>query len=170
MITAYDRTVRTAFGHTRTNALKRNVEWNLSLEEFWEIWDRHWVGRRRRCLQLFRRDHTMPYQVGNAYIGSDKARINARGKSSRERARGRHCECCTIAQFIEVYRQAALVSGEVDHIRALALGGKHCVHNLQILTLAEHRLKTDADMREIRSGSHSAQRRRRHRSVVPGHF
>jgi hypothetical protein len=168
MICAHDRTVRAAFGHTRTHAMKRGEEWNLTLEEFWALWERLWVGRKRRMLQIFRHDKTLPYRAGNVYIGSDRARINCMAKYLREAARGRVCSCCVRADFLEIYRQAALMESEVDHIRALALGGKHCVRNLQILSLAEHRLKTDADMREVRRHPPTVKRRRRHRSIAPG--
>jgi 5-methylcytosine-specific restriction endonuclease McrA len=43
-----------------------------------------------------------------------------------------------------------LVCGEVDHVIALALGGTHCVKNLQILSVEEHKEKTRRDRAEIR--------------------
>jgi 5-methylcytosine-specific restriction endonuclease McrA len=70
-------------------------------------------------------------------------------KKARRRARklAQICRCCTTAQLLDVYRQAKGM--EVDHIVPLALGGLHCCSNLQILTPAEHQLKTSTDIRLI---------------------
>jgi 5-methylcytosine-specific restriction endonuclease McrA len=169
VITATDRTVRTACGQTKTLAIKRGAPWNLTVEEFWDVWEPHWVGRHKRQLHMFRIDRSLPFQAGNVYIGSDRFKINAAAKFSRERDRGRTCDCCVPKDFIAIYREAGLIDAEVDHIVALALGGKHCVKNLQVLTLEQHRMKTNADMREVRSiGNTRAAKRRRSMKMPVG--
>ena len=57
------------------------------------------------------------------------------------------CRCCSAKDIRIVYAAAALVGYEVDHIVALANGGKHCCKNLQLLTLAAHKEKTKQDRR-----------------------
>lgn len=53
--------------------------------------------------------------------------------------------CCTEAQVADFYLRVA-VGFEVDHIAPLAQGGLHCLKNLQILTIEEHRVKTSAEL------------------------
>ena len=69
---------------------------------------------------------------------------NARRRASMRAAR---CRCCSAKDIRIVYAAAALVGYEVDHIVALANGGKHCCKNLQLLTLAAHKEKTKQDRR-----------------------
>jgi len=68
----------------------------------------------------------------------------------RARKRGQQCTCCTPDDFRAIYYAARLTRKEVDHRRALALGGLHCCKNLQLLTVAQHRRKTVSDNRKIR--------------------
>jgi 5-methylcytosine-specific restriction endonuclease McrA len=60
------------------------------------------------------------------------------------------CTCCTKEKFRAIYDVARMFGDEVDHIKALALGGLHCRHNLQLLSPQQHRLKTLADRAAIR--------------------
>lgn len=64
------------------------------------------------------------------------------------------CSCCSNAEIIEVYKQARLIDGEVDHTIPLALGGLHCIKNLKILTKLEHKEKTKNDLSVIVSLQH----------------
>jgi len=48
------------------------------------------------------------------------------------------------------YKAAQLLSAEVDHRTPLAMGGAHCLKNLQILSPAAHRAKTARDQHHIR--------------------
>lgn len=66
-----------------------------------------------------------------------------------ERIRLQACTCCTKADISRVYKNARWIGAHVDHRVALALGGKHCVHNLQILSVYDHRRKTAVDMQKI---------------------
>jgi 5-methylcytosine-specific restriction endonuclease McrA len=149
MISANDRVVRMVYTRTQTSVIRSHAKWNLTLEEFWEVWRPHWEGREKRQLKLMQRDERLPYQIGNVYIGSLRARNAAYSKLSRERLRGRACECCFGIDFQEIYQRAEMQGAHVDHIVALALGGKHCAKNLQILSIEQHLIKTAADMRAI---------------------
>lgn len=60
------------------------------------------------------------------------------------------CSCCTQEQFKELYRTAYFLGLQVDHRKPLVLGGPHCRSNLQLLTVAEHKIKTREDMRLVR--------------------
>ena len=65
------------------------------------------------------------------------------------------CTCCTPKMFKEFY--ACVGKGyEVDHIKALALGGSHCMSNLQVLSKTEHKIKTRADMALISKAKRDA--------------
>jgi hypothetical protein len=55
------------------------------------------------------------------------------------------CQCCTPEQICAIYEKCSR-GHEVDHRTPLALGGLHCVNNLQILSRAEHRAKTNRDL------------------------
>lgn len=59
------------------------------------------------------------------------------------------CDCCTPEDFHSINDLARLAGFEVDHVEPLALGGRHCRHNLQLLTPADHKAKTASDMRRI---------------------
>ena len=66
----------------------------------------------------------------------------------RRRARklNQLCNCCTNAEITAIYYEAAQTKSHVDHIIPLALGGLHCIHNLQILSKEMHMLKTRKDL------------------------
>jgi hypothetical protein len=67
---------------------------------------------------------------------------NALTAKRRALKRAQTCTCCTPQQFADVYVQANKLGREVDHTKPLALGGLHCVKNLEGLTPAIHRFKT----------------------------
>ena len=106
----------------------------------------------------------------HAYRAANKDKISARcavwrAKNS-ERVRGRlakrralelmqRCVCCEDNAFLVYFdtnwlcsKEAGLDALHVDHIVQLALGGKHCTRNLQILSEAQHKVKTAADARQ----------------------
>lgn len=66
------------------------------------------------------------------------------------------CSCCTRQDFDSVYDAARAIGGHVDHIEPLALGGPHCVKNLQVLTVAEHMAKTKEDRQAIAKAKRAA--------------
>lgn len=78
------------------------------------------------------------------------AKIKARVARQRARRRNLKCTCCKPSDFHAVYDLALLIGGEVDHVRPLALGGPHCVCNLQVLTAEDHKAKTRLDKVAIR--------------------
>lgn len=99
---------------------------------------------------------------------SEKGKVALRAKSKRfastpygrsqrlalQRARearqlGQTCGCCESWVFKNIYAAARVLDCEVDHIKALGLGGLHCRHNLQLLTPAEHKKKTASDLAAI---------------------
>jgi 5-methylcytosine-specific restriction endonuclease McrA len=93
-------------------------------------------------------------------IESERARNSARRKTHPEKECAKVmarravkmqqiCRCCTKIQIEELYGAANLVGGEVDHKIPLALGGHHCVKNLQAMTYEDHREKTKSDVRYI---------------------
>jgi hypothetical protein len=78
-----------------------------------------------------------------------KAHLEERAAiENRRRARklSQTCTCCTNEQLLLAYKQAAEIGGHVDHIIPLALGGLHCLKNLQVLTKEQHKEKTKGDL------------------------
>ena len=68
-------------------------------------------------------------------------------REARRRAKAKvgRCSCCTVKEILAVYRRAIETGCEVDHIVPFSQGGTHCVKNLQVLTKAEHVVKTAAE-------------------------
>ena len=66
------RTPLGAFFSQRRNAAKREIEWNLSLGEWWNIWKESgkWNARGRHVGQyvMARKGDTGPYAIGNVEI------------------------------------------------------------------------------------------------------
>lgn len=67
----------------------------------------------------------------------------------RATKRTQRCACCTDWQIYEEFYIHTSEGMEVDHIIPLALGGLHCRWNLQLLTKADHKIKSAKDMRLI---------------------
>jgi len=109
---------------------------------------RHEAQERQRT---WREVHPEEYkeQARRGYATSAKRRAQIKLHTARRRAVSK-CTCCTAEQFRAVYWAAELVGGEVDHVRALALGGIHCVKNLQILSVEAHKEKTKSDLAKCR--------------------
>lgn len=59
------------------------------------------------------------------------------------------CDCCPPELFRFAYAVAQSGGYEVDHRLPLAMGGKHCVSNLQLLTPEMHLAKTRTDLKAI---------------------
>jgi 5-methylcytosine-specific restriction endonuclease McrA len=66
----------------------------------------------------------------------------------RERKILARCKCCTQAEIRAIYERCP-PGYEIDHKVPLAIGGKHCLQNLQILSDIEHNTKTANDNRDI---------------------
>jgi 5-methylcytosine-specific restriction endonuclease McrA len=116
-------------------------------------------GRKNRVaakerLQKWRKDNPdkAKEQSRRYYANSVARRAHVKLETAYRRAAiaNRKCICCTNIMFRTVYAASELVGGEVDHIKAIALGGKHCVKNLQILSVEEHKEKTKRDLAECR--------------------
>jgi 5-methylcytosine-specific restriction endonuclease McrA len=73
--------------------------------------------------------------------------IRARNAKRRALKIVQRCACCTNAEIQKVFDIASLCGpgAHVDHITPLALGGHHCVKNLQALTAEDHMKKTTFD-------------------------
>lgn len=83
------------------------------------------------------------------WAAANREKVNAQTQRRRARERDAECGCCTFQDFQRIYDLARLAGFEVDHIEPIALGGKHCRHNLQLLTPDDHRTKTNSDLRRI---------------------
>lgn len=73
-----------AFCHQRHSAItRRNIEWKLSLMEWWRIWQAsgHWHERGRgRGWHMCRNGDTGPYALGNVHIGPGAENLSASAK------------------------------------------------------------------------------------------
>jgi 5-methylcytosine-specific restriction endonuclease McrA len=83
------------------------------------------------------------------------AKVKADRASRRARVRKQKCQCCKFQAFVDLYATATLFDYEVDHIIPLALGGAHCLKNLQLLTPEEHLAKSKVDIATIATARHA---------------
>ena len=67
---AYDRTPRGRFVEHKKNARLRGVEFVMSFDEWWTIWEPHWEGRGVGKLVMCRTGDKGAYEVGNVRIDS----------------------------------------------------------------------------------------------------
>ena len=106
---------------------------------------------RNRASYLANKDARAAYQKKYRAKNVERTRVVKCAQQNRRRAYHlfQLCGCCTQDALRRVYEIAPLVNGEVDHKIALALGGHHCVKNLQVLSLEEHAKKTASDMRRM---------------------
>lgn len=81
-----------------------------------------------------------------AWVKRNVAQVRARIARRRATLTNARCQCCSDYQFRAFYAKATKLGMEVDHKKALRLGGRHCIENLQLLTSDEHRKKTRADI------------------------
>jgi len=63
---------RVRWWNQKDNARKRNIEWTLTFDEWWHIWETsgHWENRGRKQGQycMSRLGDSGPYAVGNVFI------------------------------------------------------------------------------------------------------
>jgi len=59
-----------AFVMQRNNARRRGIAWNLTLAEWWKIWQDsgHWLERGRHRYGMGRRDNSRGFDIGNVEI------------------------------------------------------------------------------------------------------
>ena len=55
------------------------------------------------------------------------------------------CSCCSQEDFLPIYAFAYKIGHEVDHRHPSHLGGKHCLKNLQPLTVEAHKAKSNGE-------------------------
>lgn len=77
------------------------------------------------------------------------AKINAYNAARRAIKRNQLCDCCASKDIRALYAWARKLGCEIDHRRALRLGGLHCLKNLDVLTPEDHKAKTKQDAAQI---------------------
>jgi hypothetical protein len=63
----------------------REPDWNITFEEFADLWRPHWSDRRRLNLVICRIDHLKPYESGNVYIDTRSNQVKQQWKNYRDR-------------------------------------------------------------------------------------
>ena len=109
---------------------------------------------RRRRYTRENRDKVLDY--ASRYYKQNPGAVLANQARRRAFKKSQTCECCANDSFAAIYAQAREQGCEVDHIKPLALGGMHCVRNLQLLTPEDHKAKTRADLRRIADAKREA--------------
>lgn len=94
------------FGRQKNSANQRDIEWNLTLWQWWSIWQQsgHWVSRGRgNGYCMCRKGDQGPYSVDNVYIATSIKNIQdywadvksgareRRGPKTRDEGRGSAC-------------------------------------------------------------------------------
>lgn len=85
----YQKTPYYKFMHQRKEAVhQRNIEWNLTFEEWWNIWQNsgHWEERGSLGYHMCRKGDEGPYSVDNVYIAhhtQNKKDQQLNGKGSK---------------------------------------------------------------------------------------
>lgn len=73
----YEKTPKGRFNRQKANAKQRGVEWQLTFEEWWQIWqesgkwEERGTGEKNYCMS--RKHDDGPYAVGNVRIITNKA-------------------------------------------------------------------------------------------------
>jgi len=107
---------------------------------------------RRGAHKEYYRKHAAEYkQRAVQWKKEHPGAVRANKAARRARLLKQRCTCCTAAEIQSVYDAAALCGdgANVDHITPLAVGGLHCVKNLQTLTVEDHKEKTRLDQTTI---------------------
>jgi hypothetical protein len=73
-------TPKCAYWGKRANAKKRGIEFLLTFEEWWELWEPHWDNRGGKM--LCRIKEPGPYAKDNVYIGDAKSNAADRQRNS----------------------------------------------------------------------------------------
>ena len=109
-------------------------------------WRRKNSDRKRASTYAWRAAHPDKVREMSArWRAKSLPRRMANNALRRARKRQQACTCCKPSEIVALYVAARLTGCEVDHVLALALGGRHCLKNLQILTKEAHKEKTKRD-------------------------
>ena len=65
---ANSETPKNRFAVHKRNALRRGVKFNMSFDEWWSLWEKHWEGRGTHGLMMCRTRDAGAYEVGNVRI------------------------------------------------------------------------------------------------------
>ena len=87
---SYYRTPIGAYGSQRANAQRRGIEWQLNLQEWWQIWQASgkWSDRGRDGFVMCRHGDLGPYALGNVFIGTSAENASTRKGNSGLLPRG----------------------------------------------------------------------------------
>ena len=69
----YKKTPRARFNFQKVNAKRRGIEFNMSFDEWWNIWEDSFEqrGKLPDQLAMCRYGDTGPYEVGNVYLDTN---------------------------------------------------------------------------------------------------
>ena len=83
--------VRKAFEANRGDRLRRGVEWRLTFDQWWRLWESHWHerGNRRGQYVLARNGDCGAYELGNVRICTVSENIQEAGWTRREQRRSK---------------------------------------------------------------------------------
>ena len=60
-----------AYGQNKRNAGRVNIGWKITLPEWWSVWKKSGLWRKRRGQYgLLRRDKRKPFAADNVYVGN----------------------------------------------------------------------------------------------------
>lgn len=125
----------------------------LTATEFLRDWrskNRESVNKKQRIWRALNKERMRTYAKDNR--NRNRHKIYAGNARRRALKRGQLCACCTQSQIAHFYARAQkLGSHQVDHKLPIALGGLHCLRNMQILSIEEHKAKTKIDWETIRA-------------------
>ena len=97
---------------------------------------RYWTNTAARSKEAHTR-YAANQELARARVAEWKRKnpslVLASNRNRELKKREAVCGCCTPTDFIPFYKRARLLGMHVDHVRPLAKGGMHCVHNLQLL-------------------------------------
>lgn len=97
----YKQTPRGKYAQHKTNANYRGVAFELSFDEWWEIWCKSgkWEqrGNKTNCYVMMRIGDVGPYKKGNVFIGEFKRNFLLGG----ERTRFKHTKKSTTVTFTQ---------------------------------------------------------------------
>lgn len=109
----------------------------------------------RNSVEWHKKNRKKSRQMLYAWRTKNPGAVRAISSKRRAQKLMQRCGCCSDAEITKIYGIAALCGpgAHVDHKTQLALGGHHCVKNLEALTAEEHYEKSKRDTK-VRADSH----------------